>query len=59
MCTHVIAVAVRTYLHNRVVYAEISVWRAQIAIYFYTKKKKKIGATDETKTQNTKRGSSA
>jgi hypothetical protein len=41
MCTHVIAVALRTYLDNRVVYAEISVWRTQIAIYFY--KRHKVG----------------
>jgi hypothetical protein len=35
MCTQFVVAAARTYLHNRVVYAEIFVRRAQIAIYFY------------------------
>jgi hypothetical protein len=39
MCTQFVVAAPRTYLHNRVVYAEIFVRRAQIAIYFYKEKK--------------------
>jgi hypothetical protein len=40
MCTQFIGAAMRTYLHNCVVYAEISIRRAQIAIYFYKRKQR-------------------